>query len=142
MILKTIEQALSDRALVSVASTASVEAACKLLDQHNIGALAVQDNGRLVGILSERDVISKCCAHGKVLAEIAVSTVMTSDPVTVRRTASLAQAMGTMLDGGFRHVPVVDGVGEAVGMLSIRDIPTEYRLMVERAQSGPTLAAK
>ncbi len=60
-----------------------------------------------------------------------VQEIMTGNPQTVETSVSLSDAMRTMLRGRFRHLPVTDG-GAVVAMLSMRDIPTEYRLMVER----------
>lgn len=57
---------------------------------------------------------------------------MTRDPVTVGLSETLAWAQAVVLDGGFRHLSVIDSARDAVVMLSFRDIPTKYRLMVER----------
>jgi CBS domain-containing protein len=57
---------------------------------------------------------------------------MTARVITVQHDQSLADAQERMLEGGFRHLPVTDDAGQPCGMLSMRDIPTEYRLMVER----------
>lgn len=132
MIIKSIAHLLNGRGLISVAPQETVKAACALLTAHDIGALAVVDNGKLVGVLSERDVIRRCISGDRKTAETQVAEVMTQAPVTVQRDASLADAQTKMFEGGFRHLPVVDEAGRAIGMLSMRDIPTEYRLMVER----------
>ncbi|KUF09807.1 CBS domain-containing protein [Pseudoponticoccus marisrubri] len=143
MIIKSIDQLLQGRSLVSVTPDATIREACTLLDRHGIGALAVLDGPRLVGILSERDVIRRCIAAGRRTDETRVREIMTPDPQTIRRNASLADAQTVMVEGGFRHLPVIDAIGSIVGMMSIRDVPTEYRLMVERfreAQGAPTAA--
>lgn len=134
MIIKSISELTARRPLVTIGPAASVSEACRLLDRENIGALAVCDQGRLIGILSERDLIRRCFAQGKSADATRVTEVMTPDPVTLRRSASLAEALSCMLDGGFRHLPILDGAGEICGMISIRDIPTEYRLLVERSR--------
>ena len=132
MIIKSIDQLIAGRAIVGIAPEATVSEACTLLDAHNIGALAVLDHGRLVGILSERDMIRRCASKGLGAETAKVSDIMTRDPQTIGRNESLAAAQTMMLEGGFRHLPVVDATRAPVGMLSMRDIPTEYRLMVER----------
>ena len=132
MIIKSISQLLQGRALLSTAPGAAVREACLVLAQNNVGALAVLEAGRLVGILSERDVITRCIAGNRRTTETRVADVMTARPVTIRRSESLATALDRMMKGGFRHLPVLSGADEPVGMLSLRDIPTEYRLMVER----------
>jgi CBS domain-containing protein len=134
MTINSINQLLDGRALVSVSPSNTVKQACELLRQHNIGALAVLEHSRLTGILSERDVICRCVAAGLPTDQTRVLDIMTPDPVTIHRQASLADAQTKMSDGKFRHLPVVDRAGDVVGMLSMRDIPTEYRLMVERFQ--------
>ncbi|SLN72224.1 Arabinose 5-phosphate isomerase KdsD [Roseivivax jejudonensis] len=132
MIINSIQQLLRGRSLVRVAPDDTVRAACAVFEREDVGAAAVMDGHRLVGILSERDVIRRCICAGRPTAETRVSEVMTADPVTIPLQASLATAQTAMIEGHFRHLPVVTSDGEVVGMLSFRDIPTEYRLMVER----------
>ncbi|MBN9888637.1 CBS domain-containing protein [Salipiger abyssi] len=132
MTITSIEQFLQGRQLSAIGPEDSVEAACSLMARRNIGALAVLRDGRLVGILSERDVLRRCVSARRPVSKTRVEEIMTTDPVTVRRRDSLAEAQTRMSEGGFRHLPVVTAEGVPVGMVSMRDIPTEYRLMVER----------
>lgn len=138
MIIRTIDQLIEGRSLISVAPGARLRAACSILNSHNVGALAVLENGALRGILSERDVIRRGLVRPGSLDDLCVADIMTADPVTIRRGAGLVDAMTLMRDGGFRHLPVLDAAGLPVGMLSLRDIPTEYRLMAERYQEYMT----
>jgi CBS domain-containing protein len=131
MIIATVQEVLKGRDLPVTAPDVTVRAACHELDRLNVGALAVMDGERLVGVISERDVIRKCICRGRLTAETLVRDIMTPDPVTIPVGGSLPDALGMMERGGFRHLPVVDGE-RTVGLLSIRDIPTEYRLMFER----------
>jgi CBS domain-containing protein len=102
----------------------------------------VVEDGRLVGILSERDVMRKCIGGNRRTDETSVAEIMTTDPATIEADASLADAFRVMTQGRFRHLPVTDG-GRLVAMLSIRDIPTEYRLMYERyVESFAPIAAQ
>ncbi|PWR01313.1 signal transduction protein [Meridianimarinicoccus roseus] len=141
MIIRSIEAILSDRPFHTITPDRSVRDACLQMAEADVGALAVMAQGRLVGILSERDVIRKCLASGRRTDETRVAEIMTADPVTIDAAAPLADAMGAMVTGGFRHLPVTRS-GAAVGMLSMRDIPTEYRLMFERFReyAGPAAA--
>ena len=132
MIIRTIDALIAGRSLVSVRQDATVRTACGLLNDHNVGALAAMDGGALTGIMSERDVIRQCLHEPGALDRMRVSDIMTRDPVTIRRSAGLADAMARMQDGGFRHLPVLDDDGRVVGMISLRDIPTSYRMMAER----------
>ena len=143
MIIRTIDTLLEGKSLISISSAASVREACKLLNIHNVGAVAVIDDGKLSGIMSERDVIRRCLDTPGALDAMRVADIMTADPVTIRRGASLVDAMTLMRDGGFRHLPVVDEEDLPVGMVSLRDIPTQYRVMAERYQEylGGSLSA-
>lgn len=131
MIIQSIGDLISGRNLYRIAPEATVREACQMLYARNIGALAVMTGDTLVGILSERDVIRRVIAKGRGTDDTPVSRVMSPDPVTIDTGATLAEAMGLMLDGGYRHLPVVRA-GAVIAMVSMRDIPTEYRLMAER----------
>lgn len=131
MIIRSIREVVANRPLHSIGPEETLRAACRILGEDEIGALAVVEGGRLVGILSEHDVIRRAVGRGKRMDETRVAEVMTADPVTVSADGSLAEAMEAMLIGRFRHLPVIED-GSVTGMLSMRDIPTEYRLMFER----------
>lgn len=89
------------------------------------------EKDHLVGILCERDVLRRVICEGRRADDTRVREVMTRNPRTISAGQSLAAAMAEMIDGGFRHLPVTRD-GRVVGMLSMRDIPTQYRLMFER----------
>jgi CBS domain-containing protein len=131
VIIKSIEQIIAQRTLPSITPTASVREACLRLTELNVGALVVLADEKLVGVISERDVIRKCICQSRPTSDTSVSEIMTPDPVTIGITEGLPAALAFMSKGGFRHLPVLDN-GKAVGLLSIRDIPTEYHLMFER----------
>ena len=118
----------------------TVAAACHRMREHGIGALAVLDGTRLVGILSERDVSLRVIAGHRDPMLTLVREVMTREPRTIPAQASAQDATRIMLAGGFRHLPVTrDGV--AVGMLSLRDIPHRYIATEARSRDGlPVLA--
>ena len=134
MIIKSIEDLIAGRTLVSVAPETSVTEACGILDSRNIGALAVVEGDRLIGIFSERDVIGKAVGKGADLGHLKVRDIMTPDPTVIAKTQSLFEAWQIMTEGGFRHLPVLEG-GCPIGMISLRDIPVAYRLMAERYDS-------
>lgn len=141
MILKSIAATLEGRALLTITPQDTVRAACGALCEHGIGALAVVEGERLVGILSERDVIRRCLCADRDPRETRVSEIMTADPLTITEDRSLGDALTLMKRGGFRHIPVVRD-GAAVGMVSIRDIPLDYRLMRERFDEARTPMAE
>ena len=126
MIVKSI-LATKGGDVVSIEPTATLETAVHKLAEHRIGALLVlgPDN-RVVGILSERDVVRVMAERGAgVLAE-PLSQVMTRKVVTCASGETIAAIMERMTAGKFRHVPVVED-GQLVGIVSIGDV-VKYRL--------------
>ena len=100
------------------------EAAQKMTDE-GVGAVVVSDFGRMIGIFTERDLMR--AVAGRVhSSEARVREWMTPDPITLTEEASVEEAGRTMIERGFRHIPVVAGE-RAVGIVSIRDV-AEWRL--------------
>src|SRR5262249_38421167 len=79
------------------------------------------EGGRLVGIFTERDLLRRVLAPGRPLTA-SVASCMTPDPVTVNPKESISAAIRRMVDGGYRHLPVVDHGGQPVGVLSVKRI--------------------
>ena len=131
MIINSVKEIIAQRELPSIPPNRSVRDACLRLTEMNIGALVVVESRRLLGVISERDVIRKCICQSRLTAETLVSDIMTVNPVTIGIREDLPTALALMSKGGFRHLPVMDE-GTPVGLLSIRDVPTEYHLMFER----------
>ena len=95
------------------------EAAQKMVDRE-VSSAAVSDYGRLIGILTERD-LTRAVAGRTHSSEARVRERMTADPVTLGPSASPKEAAEIMFERGFRHIPVVDGE-RAIGIVSIRDV--------------------
>lgn len=131
MILKTIRDVLKGRPLFHISPETTLREAAKLMESRDVGALAVLDNGKLVGILSERDVVRRGISHELPSAETTAAEVMTRDPVTVGIDDALSDALAAKLGDAYRHLPVMDG-DRVAGLLSFRDIPAEYQAMYER----------
>lgn len=106
--------------LVAVEPTATVAEAATLMGGHHVGSALVIDEGRAAGIFTERDIL-RALASDFDAAHHPVADWMTNDPMTVEASADVRTARTLMLDGGFRHLPVLDH-GELVGIVSIRDI--------------------
>ena len=100
---------------------ATVIAAIRLMDEKNVGALPVVDNGRLVGIVSERDYTRKVILKERSSQEILVSEIMTRQLLTVAPSDSVTECMRIMTEKRVRHLPVLEGT-DLVGILSIRDV--------------------
>lgn len=133
MFIRSVFDAVANRDLPSIQSGATVRQAAHVLDQFNVGALVVLKDGALVGLLSERDIIRKCVSQNLHSDDTTVDAIMTENPRTVEADSGLNDAIKLLSEGGFRHLPVMKD-GACIAMLSIRDIPTEYRMMYERFQ--------
>jgi CBS domain-containing protein len=116
-----ISDLLRNQVMVSAEVHQTVLEIASLMVQHNIGAVPVLKGGELVGIFSERDLMSRVVVAGKDPASTIVSQVMTSDPLTIAPNDSLETCMTLMKRHGFRHLPVCTG-RELKGLISLRDI--------------------
>lgn len=99
----------------------SVFSALQQLAQHNVGAMMVMDNGRLVGVFSERDYTRKIALAGLSSKETHVQDIMTSNVLSVSPNTRTRDCMALMSQKKIRHLPIVDG-DQVLGMISIRDI--------------------
>jgi CBS domain-containing protein len=99
----------------------SVVAAVDSMNAHRIGCVLVQKDGKLVGILTERDLLRKVIFRDGNRAW-KVEAVMTRHPATLPESASVAYALNKMSVDGYRHIPIVDDAGQAVGLVSVKDI--------------------
>jgi CBS domain-containing protein len=99
----------------------TVEEAVRLLREERVGCLLVCDGEKIVGILTERDLLRRVLALGKPLT-LSVSECMTPNPQVVSRKEPIGAAVRRMEEGGYRHLPVVDEAGRVVGVLSVKKI--------------------
>lgn len=121
--------------VVTVAPTATVTDLIAALAERNVGALPVVDGGRLVGIVSERDVVRRLHAGGAAVLGAYVADIMTTEVITCSPGDAAADLAAVMTTGRFRHLPVVvDGV--LAGIVSIGDLVKTRIMMLEteRAQ--------
>lgn len=136
MIDFTVGKLIENQSVVRIDKKASVMDACTQMSQSNVRALIVTADNAMCGIVSERDVIRRCDAQGAPSELMRVEKIMTRDPITIGAQDSLASAMSFMLNGGFRHLPVVDAAGDVIGVVSMRDIPAEHGVMAHQIASG------
>jgi CBS domain-containing protein len=106
--------------LHTVSPSTTVGEAVALMAQHRIGSTVVMDGTRLAGIFTERDTV-RAISQSHDAPGHEVSSWMTKDPITVGPDDDVEAALSTMLDHGFRHLPVVEK-GEVIGIVSIRDL--------------------
>ena len=117
---------------VSVPLGTSIGEAAVVMKDHRIGCVLVESNGKLVGIFTERDILTKLVGTEYDPAKVKVDGVMTRNPETLTPDDPIAFAMRLMSIGGFRHVPLVDAEGHPIGILSVKDI---VEFMVEHIPS-------
>jgi CBS domain-containing protein len=94
----------------------------QLLERKVGSALLVDENGKAVGIFTERDYLKHFANGQKDAKQVKIKDVSTMDPITVPPDTSIAYALNLMSHGGFRHLPVVDEEGKAIGVVSVRDV--------------------
>ena len=108
-------------AVETITAAARVMDAVQVLGAKRIGALPVAEDGRIVGIMSERDVIYCLRDHGSEVLDWPVSRVMSSPAITVDSSMDVLAALALMTQKRIRHLPVVEG-GEIRGLVSIGDL--------------------
>ena len=105
----------------SVEPEAKLSSAIKMLGERKIGAVLVMSEGRIEGILSERDIVRVLGERGAGVLDEPVSAVMTRKVVSCKQSDTVAVIMEIMTLGKFRHLPVLDG-DRVVGLISIGDV--------------------
>ena len=121
--MKPVLELLKNRnsTVFQVSPSVTVFEALKLLANYGVGALTVMENGKLAGIVSERDYTRKVALMGKNSKETTVADIMTRDVITVTPNTGTHACMALMSQKKIRHLPVLDGA-EVVGLISIRDL--------------------
>ena len=125
--MKTLQQILNDKKhkeLISIAPNRPVFDALIILAEYKIGALAVMDGDKLVGIFSERDYAREVVLQGRSSKTTLVSEVMTAKVIAGNPGDLVDSAMRLMSEKNFRHLPVLDG-DKVLGMLSLGDMVKE-----------------
>ena len=119
--MTTIHDIIKDRRVYSIAAESTVLDAARFMMEHSIGALPVLRNGELVGIISERDVMNRVVAAGRVPGYTPVAEVMTANPRSVSPEESIEKCLFLMKEFGFRHLPVCNEK-QLKGLISLRDL--------------------
>jgi signal-transduction protein with cAMP-binding, CBS, and nucleotidyltransferase domain len=107
---------------VAVSRQASIADAAHVMRETGTGCVLVEEHGKLVGILTERDILQKLVGTGYDPARTGVSGVMTPNPESLTPDDPIAFALQRMSVGGYRHIPLVDEQGHPVGILSVKDV--------------------
>ena len=114
-------EARQSEPVIWIEPLASVYDALKMMNERNVGALLVQIDEYLVGIISERDYVRKVILDTHAAKNLKVSEVMTRDVITVTREDTVVHCVALMRKHHVRHLPVVEE-GKAIGMVSLRDL--------------------
>lgn len=108
--------------LVTVSKHATVMEAVQIMDRESIGAVAVVQGNRLIGMFSERDLMLRVVSARQDPERTLVGDVMTSPVETIHRGSSADEALKVMLEKHIRHLPIVDRDGALSGMISMRSL--------------------
>jgi CBS domain-containing protein len=118
---RSVASLIEGRHVVVQPPSATVRQAVLVMTERRIGAVPVVEGRHLIGIFTERDVLNRVLAVGRDVDRTSLEEVMTRRPETVSIECSLAEALEVMIQGGFRHLPVMAD-GAVVGVISIRDV--------------------
>ncbi len=113
---------MRERTPVNLSPKATVAEAIRAMKTHDIGAIPVVVEGRLVGIFTERDYVVKIASIGGDAELIHLGDVMVPDPVCVQVDDPIGRAILLMADGRFRHIGVTDPAARFVDILSVKDV--------------------
>jgi CBS domain-containing protein len=108
--------------LVTVSPDTTVMQAVRIMTEESIGAVAVTQNHRLVGMFSERDLMLRVVSKNEDPERVFIQDVMTSPVETIHRDSSADEALKLMLEKHIRHLPIVDRDGKLAGMISMRSL--------------------
>jgi CBS domain-containing protein len=119
--MKQVSEIIEGRPLIHAEASEKVRDVARKMSDRNVGAVAVLDSGKLVGLFSERDLMTRVVAQGLNPEKTPVSAVMTRNIVVADPVDKIDFALQKMYSVGCRHLPVVDR-GNLVGMISLRDL--------------------
>jgi CBS domain-containing protein len=118
---RKLSEIIRRRDPVTLPATATVQEACRLMRDRRVGAVVVTEaDGRLAGLFTGRDAVGRVVAEALDPATTTLGAVMTVQPDTLKSTARAIEALRMMQDGGYRHMPILDGVN-IVGIVSHGD---------------------
>ena len=106
----------------SIGPDATVLDAVRKMNEHKIGALAVKEDDHIVGMFTERDVLRRVVGDERPVGDTLVADVMTTDVICCQPDADLDDVGAIMKNRRIRHLPVCDGEGHVLGMVSIGDL--------------------
>jgi CBS domain-containing protein len=133
MPFRSVKDVIRGQTVLCLPPGAMVRAAAKAMAERRVGSVMVVEGGRLVGIFTERDALSRVLAAGLDPDATPLEQVMTSKLITITPDRPLVFALHLMQDYAFRHLPVVDN-GRPIGVVSIRDALGSEIIRLEREE--------
>ncbi len=133
---RTIFQAMSRRHVLSLSPNDTVHEAACVMTRANCGSVLIIDHtSKMLGIVTERDLMTRVLAKALDPATTPVSRIMTANPQCVKPDVKVADAVLIMIERGFRHLPVVSDNGKIMGVFSARDaLPREVNTAVSLSE--------
>lgn len=118
----TLRRLDSLQSVISLTGTDTVEDAVSAMIDGRVGCVLVTEAGKLVGLFSERDLVTRVVANGLNPSNVVLREVMTQDPEVLTRDSQIVFALNKMTVGGFRHIPIVNSEGRPEAVVSMRDV--------------------
>lgn len=124
---RTVFQSLTQKRVIRLSPQANVREAAGVMTRANCGSVLIMEPpDRLLGILTERDLMTRVLAKGLDAQATTVGAVMTAQPMCVPPEMRVSDAVVIMIERGFRHLPIVEAGGKVLGVFSVRDaLPRE-----------------
>lgn len=119
---RPVSQVIKGQKLVFADRDTPVQEAAQQMRDAKIGAILIMENSKVAGIFTERDCLYRVVASGKNPSEVTLGDVFSINPSCVHQERPFKEALYLMLEGGFRHVPVLDDNGCPVGIVTPRDM--------------------
>ena len=129
--MQTIQEVMT-RDVQTISTQETVQRAAQLMDELNVGAIPVVDDGKLVGMVTDRDITVRSVAVGQDPTSTRVNDVMSTDVRTCTVEQSVDDVLAQMADVQIRRVPVLDGNGQVIGIVSLGDVVTKAPADVEQ----------
>jgi len=129
--MQTIQEVMT-RDVQTISTQETVQRAAQLMDELNVGAIPVVDDGKLVGMVTDRDISVRSVAVGQDPTTTRVNDVMSTDVRTCTVDQSVEDVLAQMADVQIRRVPVLDGNGQIIGIVSLGDVVTKAPADVEQ----------
>jgi CBS domain-containing protein len=118
--------------VLSIGPSATVFEAATLMNEHKTGSLLVIESGRILGIITERDILRRVVGQRRDPSQTPVTDVMTLEVVCCQPDTSIEEARGVMKNRRIRHLPVMDETGRLCGLISIGDLNAHENTTQER----------